>query len=123
MHIGSNIVAMQIKTFTFRQAQHGMQHRAVFGEIDRFATQHRITPRFDILLPRQCQQIQFCRGIDALFRIVEQNAAGGSGKMAEALRISAEQFFQAGQIRCALLQQTPDRCAGNRSGHERAFLP
>ena len=100
---------MQIKRRAWRQAQYRMQHGPVFGRVDGLAGQHRVTPRFELLLPRQRQQARQHRCSDALLRIVKQHAAGRSREVLEAQRIGAKQLLDVRHIARVPQQLPPQR--------------
>lgn len=90
VHFRHDVHAVDAEFVANRPAQCGMQHRAAFGGVDDFATEHRLDSVLQAHFVGQVdQQIAGLLG-DQVFRVIEKQAASAKGKLVEALGIGGE---------------------------------
>jgi hypothetical protein len=75
-------------------AQRDVQHRAVFGDVDRLTREHPVPQRLDLALARE--RMKQAEGVvgDEVLRIIHQHIAKARGVTLETARIAAKPFAQ-----------------------------
>ena len=94
MHLGDHVLPIDDDLLAPRRTQRHMQHRAILGDVDLVATEHRIDALAQPRLLRQFeQQLDGLRG-DAMLRVVEVETDLLERELIRAMRIFGEQRAQ-----------------------------
>ena len=92
-------------------AQRGVQHRAVLGDVDLVAAEHRVDALTQAGPARQLQEETQRLVGDAVLRVVEVDAFAFDGQALAALRVGGEEVAQVGVAHLleVLLERVPLR--------------
>ncbi|AEJ15077.1 flagellar motor switch protein FliN [Pseudomonas putida S16] len=104
-----DVHAVDAELVAYRPAQGGVQHRATFGGVDDFATEHRLDGVLQAHFVGQVHEQVAALFGDQVFRVVEEQAAAAQGKLLEALGIGGEGFAHAETLHgvAVLLKRLP----------------
>ena len=110
-----------------RHPQRDVQHRAVLGDVDPLAAEHRLDPLAQPGLPRPAAEQQPERLVgDAVLRVVEVEPGGLGDQPLAAARVGGEQLAQVAgaDLLVVLAEGAPGGAIGERhdSGLDRAHL-
>ena len=101
---GHDVLAVDDDRRVLRRAQRHVQHRAVLGDVDLLAAEHRVDPLAQArLLGQLQQQLQRLVG-DAVLRVVEIDARGLERQALAARRVVGEQSAQMQRLHFAMVR-------------------
>src|SRR6266542_4594135 len=132
VHLRDDVLAVHLDRLPLRRAQRNVQHRAVLGDVDLLAGEHRVSALRDAALLCELDQQSDCLIGDSVLRVIEVDALGLEHESLAPLRVLREQVAQvdAVDLVVVVLQRAPggclpQRCSGRRrhaSSSQRAAI-
>ena len=102
------------RSLASRRTQRGVQHRAVFGGVDRRTGKHRVALRFEAAFARQVDQKAQRRDVEVVLRQVGKHLGRVEAERREAARVAGECLTQI-EVATMRLEMTLQRGPGGGS--------
>ena len=115
MDVVYDVLAVDDELRVGRQAERGVQDRAVFGGIDVHAGEHVVAVLFEIRFTREREEELDGLGVDEVFGVVDVQIADVDGELASTGGVVGEQLpeIACGEDRLVSLQRLPGLSSGD----------
>ena len=94
MDIGNNVLTFISEHHTLRRPKCNVKHRSVFGDVDVFASPHRIAQAFDISTTRKREQLCQCLVVKTMLGVINVEIADFNIESFATIRVRRKKIAQ-----------------------------